>query len=487
MKKRFPKLFQIPLLCVFLLFVLSTAFTMPAVAIGWDGVSVASSFGGGSGSEADPYLITNAEELAYLAATVNNNMNNYQDAYFKLTSDISLGGNSWTPIGIGVASRFMGNFDGDGHTITSFSCNTTGDYAGLFGYVAGAAIKNLKISGIECIGALYVGVFAGYSEYGTQFINCISDVNTVQGEQAGGILGRTGVGPGTLILGCVNYSNIQVNGLSKYAFAAGIASALGGGTIAYCANYGDIGGEAKTYVSAGGIVGMQGGDNMPATVTYCFNSGNISANAGDTTYVAAGGIVGRANHITFGEIYNCASTGTYMANKEGHSGSIIGYNKDAGVIENCYADSSPFFGQDPKGVLQGDEVTILSASDIRGTAALTNMNLDPNLFTAVPDGLPELNISAIIEDYFKSDTPVETTSPGGDTTTEPEVTTKSPDDSTSETGDSTTPPATAESKPEDTTKPGASGGCRSSVALSAVLVMIFAAVLLLRKEHFGRV
>ena len=54
----------------------------------WDG-SIAAGFAGGSGTEDDPYLISNGPELAYLAQQVNSG-NSYENVHFKLTNDIYL-------------------------------------------------------------------------------------------------------------------------------------------------------------------------------------------------------------------------------------------------------------------------------------------------------------------------------------------------------------------------------------------------------------
>ena len=52
----------------------------------------------GSGTSTEPYLITNASELRYLAVQVNNGTD-YDGTYFTLISDIDLNNNEWTPIG----------------------------------------------------------------------------------------------------------------------------------------------------------------------------------------------------------------------------------------------------------------------------------------------------------------------------------------------------------------------------------------------------
>ena len=94
----------------------------------------------GSGTEADPYLITTAEELAGLAARVNNKeqKEDFAGQYFKLTNDLYLtdftnsdtaSWHEWTPIGAWTDDQkgpyehyfdtcwFRGYFDGDNHTI----------------------------------------------------------------------------------------------------------------------------------------------------------------------------------------------------------------------------------------------------------------------------------------------------------------------------------------------------------------------------------
>lgn len=63
----------------------------------WDG-SVASSFGGGTGTETNPYRINSAAQLAYLAEVFNDpdvKNNTYYGKYYKLTSNIDLDKREW--------------------------------------------------------------------------------------------------------------------------------------------------------------------------------------------------------------------------------------------------------------------------------------------------------------------------------------------------------------------------------------------------------
>ena len=65
---------------------------------------------GGSGSEQDPYTVSDAEGLNFLSAKVWAG-NGYEGVYFALACDIDLGGAAWTPIGTRNSS-FAGVFDG---------------------------------------------------------------------------------------------------------------------------------------------------------------------------------------------------------------------------------------------------------------------------------------------------------------------------------------------------------------------------------------
>ena len=113
----------------------------------WDG-KIAEKFAGGTGTESDPYQISNGAELAYLAQQVNAG-ESYSDKYFTLTNDIDLGSKEWTPIGNENENwdgyKFEGTFDGDGHTICNLNVPDTA-LPGLFGRVTGV-IQNLIVLG----------------------------------------------------------------------------------------------------------------------------------------------------------------------------------------------------------------------------------------------------------------------------------------------------------------------------------------------------
>lgn len=180
-----------------------TAAAVPATAATgvWDG-TIADSYAGGTGTEADPYLIETPQQLArmvgydvltnYTADIINGSTGKY----YKLTADIYLndvtasdwytksGLNEWYT---GTASRFCGSFDGDGHTIRGLHFASDAGYAALFpiidSYEADRYFKNIRIADSYICGSSMAGAVAGRG-YGGQsktfyFQNCFVDNSVV--------------------------------------------------------------------------------------------------------------------------------------------------------------------------------------------------------------------------------------------------------------------------------------------------------------------
>lgn len=128
----------------------------------WDG-STDKSFASGMGTELAPYIIDKASQLAFLASTVNNGVT-YEGKYFELLCDISLNNLPWTPIGTDKGKPFMGNFNGNNHTISDVDLTAAklrkeelndsydeydDEYiSGLFGICKNATIQNLEIKNV---------------------------------------------------------------------------------------------------------------------------------------------------------------------------------------------------------------------------------------------------------------------------------------------------------------------------------------------------
>lgn len=196
------------------------------------------------GSQDNPYVISTSEHLLRLSQIVNGGMawnsiqntvtagvciapqttakatsRDYKDAYFLVTADIDMSGYistdgvyNFLPIGTRSTQNqtelpFSATFDGGDNTITyvynvgSFY-NVDGartNYVGLFGYLNGATISNLKVasngglsitdnSGI--VGIEYVGGIAGCAVDSTLYNTVLAYGGWVRGENyVGGIVG----------------------------------------------------------------------------------------------------------------------------------------------------------------------------------------------------------------------------------------------------------------------------------------------------------
>ncbi len=113
---------------------------------------------------ATTFTIDTTEELAGLAALVNDGLETFEGKSIVLESSLDLAGFKWAPIGTEVLP-FLGNFYGNNHTISNL--NVGDDVGGLVGVMGNSS---LTIS--------------------NQIINCCAVGNAKGGQNVGGLIGR---------------------------------------------------------------------------------------------------------------------------------------------------------------------------------------------------------------------------------------------------------------------------------------------------------
>lgn len=233
---------------------------------------------GADTSTIQKFKISSADSLKALATAVKDNDGkgayNLKGLTFYLANDIELSG-KWTPISDVAypADAFAGTFDGNGHTISGLNGSN-----GLFGFVNGATIKNLKVEGTISGPTTGIGGIVGKTQGKVTITNCsftgsVSATNSGSSNAAGGIVGR--VNAGTLkVENCANHATVT----AEKASAAGIIGYGGSNkvTITNCYNDGAISGQ--WYPS--GICAQN--TNNKSTIQECFNSGSISNTNGGT-------------------------------------------------------------------------------------------------------------------------------------------------------------------------------------------------------------
>lgn len=307
----------------------------------------------GEGSANDPYQISDAEKLTALQTQVNENGFSYTGKWFRLTNNIDLNNELWTPIGVDALHSFGGSLDGGGKTISGLKVETNGALAGLFGSVRGTygvpmtmrdlTLKNGSVkytsSGTSCSGGL-VAIVEG--ETALELRNVVAENLTVSGGifGSGGLLGR----------GRVAMTNCHNRGGSVTGkYAGGLAgmgySNLQDHVLAGCTNSAKVVGKR----TAGGMTGNE--TYSDGSYTSCANSGSISATQGYASGIAAGGSYERCSNsgavtgqqaagicVNGSKATNCSNTGavTGTGTGTGYAAGILTNDGYGGVTEFCW-------------------------------------------------------------------------------------------------------------------------------------------------------
>ena len=291
--------------------------TMPAT------VWADSTFGGGNGTMAAPYIISTPQHLRQLAADVNEG-NDYEGKYFKMTQSFSCWIEPFTPIGgkyytVGSGNnsstgtrKFRGNFDGNGYTINDLDIRPTEDFygIGLFGELGdGAHVSNLTIASSQI-------------------------TTTIKGwGNCGAIAGS--VNSDAFIYDCHVKEGVVVS-VDPNHLAQNIQSSC----------------------DFGGIAGENGG-----IINQCTSKATVT-NAGINGVNTLGGIVGRNS----GRVWSCFSLA--IVNGTSKVGGIAGDNAGAYEYSDNYYHSAPAIGA-------------VNGTDVDGASWMGTISFDGGLSTSI--------------------------------------------------------------------------------------------------------
>ncbi len=249
-----------------------------------------------SGTRNDPYQIRSKADLQQLSTLVNTPSANdeYKRAYYIQTCDIDLGNVNWRPIGAHWNGKdwastekemriFMGNYNGNGYSVTGLKVSDGHMYSGLFGRLgasgASASVSNLHVEGIVSPGATYcpdptlAGGICGECGEGSKISNC-SFKGTISGLNpeavVGGIAGK--------IYKSGSVENSYFNGTLKNKAEHSTAGIVGKAQITYGYNYisncyavGEIIKDNQPVYTAGIIVSSDDSDSK-LEVKNCYYS-----------------------------------------------------------------------------------------------------------------------------------------------------------------------------------------------------------------------
>lgn len=327
--------------------------------------------GEGTGTEQNPYVITNVDQLQ--------EMNNDLSAYYELGNDIDASstvnwneGEGFRPIGApNLSNPFKGSLDGKGFTISGLFINhpawypvsqseSYAYYVGLFGEIGregklsnlGVENADINVSGsIGFVGGIvarnsgilnnvYIKGLVGkrgtddigglvYENFGT-IENCYTDLEII-GSGIGGIAYKNN--------GSIKNSSAK-GSIEGKDYPLGGLVATNEGTILGSQFNGTVLGKnsySKVY-HIGGLVGFNIGTGI---IDSSFSIGNVS---GD---YRVGGLVGTnggtiTNSYAEGDVKGDSLNGQFIGGLVGVNGinGIAGYNYTSGTIEDSYAKTN---------------------------------------------------------------------------------------------------------------------------------------------------
>jgi hypothetical protein len=316
------------------------------------------------------YQLTKAGNLLWWAQYVNAG-NPASDAV--LTADVDMSAAKYVPAGT-PESKYVGTFDGQGHSVTFALNNPETNYQGLFGVATdGAIIKNVVVKG-SVTGKNYVGGIVGGSNGSADgktlsIINCGNEATITAAEANGaGIIG------------------VNMSGAAHFF-------------ISNCYNVGNV----TSGRESGAITGWTGGDKSTIENTYNIavvkNGENIS-----TDFVRGGG-----NLVN---TYNLSATDAQVTSGE------LCYKLGAAFSQLIGTDAYPAFGNAPVSYvgevgyatmydtttgyeLNGDvkayvavlNKTWLSLNEIENVPAGTPVILTGTYYNKLAQDLPAINVA----------------------------------------------------------------------------------------------
>lgn len=324
----------------------------------------------GSGTSADPYKITSAEQLAWAAYKVNTDNANYGEKNITLTKDLEFSGTTytgaagpgtnyagclpWQPLGAGTASPYKGSLDGGGHSLSNlYILAGDGSYAGFIGVLGGnSAVKN---------------------------VNFASGVITAEAGQNAQSSGPIGILPaaGTAVITDVRNTGLLVQTGVQMGGVMGTAN--GTLTMERCYNLTALNAAAVSgNQDAGGVLGVSSwlGANTSAvtsTVKNCYNLGALTLPSGGN----GGGIAGRIefNGGQNTRLVNCYAAGAVTGG--GQAGMLVGKQAQPAAAENCYYDKQVSGLSASAGTLTG--ATGVTTAQLKSWGAAYQLNGAPNL------------------------------------------------------------------------------------------------------------
>ena len=250
-------------------------------------------FGGGDGTELNPFLVEDAYDL--------NAVRNNLSAHYKQTADIDLNaystGEGWIPIGQATV-EFTGVYDGDNYEIRNLWSDSLAGHGGLFGKADGAKFKNINLRNVIIVSATgnYMGGLVGYAVNMTEdsIYNChvsgvINESNSSK-TYIGGVVGSCSSDVGVYSINKCSFEGIIKSSVSAAGYIGGICGFCRT-SIKNSYSLGNI--VAPSANILGGLCGTLYNNNV---CSYSYSLVNINEGL-NAVGSSVGGLLGQAESI----------------------------------------------------------------------------------------------------------------------------------------------------------------------------------------------
>jgi len=307
-----------------------------------------------AGTQEEPYVLRNSNDLYGLAYLVNNEIDSFAGKYIVLVDDIKLNDGDandwdknapvyeWTPIGTSKTNLFSGSLNGNGHEISGMYIKTTAVGAGLFGFTANCEISNLYVVN-SYVTSTQTDVGSIIGEGDGTLTNVYSDaIIHVTNSRVGGLVGR----------GRANSKSALV--LNNCWFNGTITST-----------------RSNIQALAGGLMGALQHGTAQINSSLFTGTINVISNCSDASDSRAGGIIGSSNRNLNLTISKTLSAGTINVVKKG-SGDINRVGSVTGWVRHEWSVSDVFVSTDSYETISNYDTTGVSFDSQVSTVDLTD-------------------------------------------------------------------------------------------------------------------
>ncbi|MCQ2356428.1 MAG: hypothetical protein MJ014_05365, partial [Methanocorpusculum sp.] len=212
---------------------------------------------------------------------------------------------------------FKGTFDGKGWNISNMNgtviSTSSGVYAGLFGYVDHATIRNVSVVNANVTVTssfthIYSGGLMGFATH-SSITNCYATSVVTAPCRSGGLAGHVEY---TTIMNCYATGAVTAKNTIDVARPDGLVGQVEDSTIMNCYATGVVTAESspRYEICAGGLVGL----GARTTIENCYATGAVTA-ASPSSFSQLGGLMGYAsrgsitNSVALNQWVNASGSG----------------------------------------------------------------------------------------------------------------------------------------------------------------------------------